>query len=447
MTSALSSVQRLRTTFRRKTFIYGGVKSRPGQPPEQSSQCTRIFGSAFAEGAYRRIHCPRMRGRIRAKEGGSRLFAVKPTGNQLRRPKFNSMHMLSVSEVATLMCLAHFTMADKLRRAQGDALDALGLGPRECAFRLISSGPCWRLRAYGGPEAAPLLLMVPAPIKRPYIWDLTPAVSAVRYCLRHGFCVHLLEWTPPGAGGSAGLDVYGGRAIAACVEAISRQANGALPFLVGHSLGGTLAAIYCAMEPRSVKGLVLLGAPLCFEQTSSRFRDALVALIPEEFPETEIVAGSLLSQISAIASPTTFVWLRWMDAALSLADPAAMDIHARIERWALDEVALPSKLINQIVQWLYRENRFCRGTLTVLDRTVGPANLSIPTLAVVNAADEVAPVSSVAPFLDKMPTDDTRIIKHPGEIGVSLQHLGVLAGRAAYSGVWPQIIAWLKARS
>jgi polyhydroxyalkanoate synthase len=354
--------------------------------------------------------------------------------------------MPSVSAVVNGMCQAHFAMTDRLRQAQGDALDVLGLGPRECAFQLISSGSCWRLRAYGGPKAAPLLLMVPAPFKRPYIWDLTPAVSAVRYCLHHGLRVHLLEWKPPGDG-SAGLDAYCGRAIAACVEAISNQSNGTPPFLMGHSLGGTLAAIYCAMEPRSVRGLVLLGAPLYFEQASSRFRDALVALFPEQFPEIEVIAGSLLSQISTVASPNTFVWSRWMDAALSLADPAAMDIHARVERWALDEVALPSRLINQIVQGLYRENRFYRGTLTVLDRTVGPARTPVPTLAIVNAADEVAPVSSVAPFLDKMPTGDTRIIECPAEIGVGLPHLVMLAGRAAYTRVWPQIIAWLKARS
>jgi polyhydroxyalkanoate synthase len=70
----------------------------------------------------------------------------------------------------------------------------------------------------------------------------------------------------------------------------------------------------------------------------------------------------------------------------------------------------------------------------------------IPTLAIVDTADVVAPVSSVAPFLGKMPTDDVRIIEHPGEIGVGLQHLGMLAGRAAYARVWPQIIAWLNAR-
>src|SRR5215831_1577238 len=207
--------------------------------------------------------------------------------------------------VANLLCGAHFALTDKLHRAQGDALDALGLGPRECPFQVISSGPHWRLRAYGGPDAAPSLLMVPAPIKRPYIWDLTPSVSAVRYCLRQGFRVHLLEWMPPSPDGSAGLDAYGGQAIAACVASITRQANGALPFLMGHSLGGTLATIHCALEPRSVKGLILLGAPLCFEQASSRFRDALVAMVPDRLSETKLVAGSLLSRITAVACPST----------------------------------------------------------------------------------------------------------------------------------------------
>jgi ABC-type uncharacterized transport system ATPase subunit len=47
----------------------------------------------------------------------------------------------------------------------------------------------------------------------------------------------------------------------------------------------------------------------------------------------------------------------------------------------------------------------------------------IPILAIVNSADEVAPLASVAPFLDKMLAKDTRVIEYPGEIGVGLQHL------------------------
>jgi hypothetical protein len=40
-------------------------------------------------------------------------------------------------------------------------------------------------------------------------------------------------------------------------------------------------------------------------------------------------------------------------------------------------------------------------------------------------------------------TENVRIIEYPGEIGVSLQHLGILVGRQAHADVWPEIISWL----
>jgi polyhydroxyalkanoate synthase subunit PhaC len=89
-------------------------------------------------------------------------------------------------------CLAQFTTIDALRRAQGEALGLLGFGPNECDYQVILSGPHWRLRRYAHYDAQLSLLIVPAPIKRPYIWDLAPSISAVRHCLDHHFGVYLL---------------------------------------------------------------------------------------------------------------------------------------------------------------------------------------------------------------------------------------------------------------
>ena len=338
---------------------------------------------------------------------------------------------------------AQFSWTDFLRRAQGDAFGALGLGPNECPYRVVASGSHWRLRDYADYDASPSLLIVAAPIKRPYIWDLAPSVSVIRCCLRRHLHVYVLEWVPASRHtASNGLDEYI-EAICECVAKTSGEAPGTKPFLIGHSLGGTLAAIFAASAPESLRGLVLLGAPLCFEPKMSQFRDALVSLVPSTLSETDPFPGSLLSHVSALACPSTFVWSRLMDAVFSITDHHALDIHARVERWALDEIPLPGKLVYQIVEWLYRENRFCRGALKLGKTLVGPCNLSIPTLAVVNTADEVAPVASIKPFIDAMLAENVRIIEYPGEVGVSLQHLGILIGRQAHAEVWPEIVSWL----
>src|SRR5918994_5862104 len=339
-----------------------------------------------------------------------------------------------------------FEVLDAVRRAQGAVLEGLGFGPTECSYRIVASGPHWRLRDYGSPGAGPGLLVVAAPIKRPYIWDLAPSVSAIRFCVDHGLRVHLLEWTSPSpAHGNAGLAEYADQALGEAVVRLARD-TGAQPFLMGHSLGGTFAAVFGTLAPETTRGLVLLGAPLCFPPCVSQFRDAIVTMAPSNLAEMEVVPGSLLSQLSAWASPETFVWSRLLDAAVSSADPAARAIHARVERWALDEVPLPTRLVHEILEWLYREDRLCQGTLAIRERIAGPSCLRLPTLVVVNSRDEIAPPASVLPFIKAMPGQDVRVLEYPGEIGVGLQHLGILVGRKAYARVWPEIISWLNAR-
>jgi polyhydroxyalkanoate synthase len=342
---------------------------------------------------------------------------------------------------------AQFGVNDLLRRAQGDLLEAFGLGPNECDYRVVASDSYWHLRDYGYQDEDTCLLVVAAPIKRPYIWDLSPSASAIRYCLGHRVHVYLLEWMPASRdSANNGLAEYA-RAIGDCIGKISDAAPARKPFLIGHSLGGTLAAIFAALAAETLSGLVLLDAPLCFEPQTTGFRDALVSLVPPTLSAMEPFPGSLLSHMSALASPATFVWSRLMDAALSATDHRALDVHARVERWALDEVPLPGKLVHEIIEWLYRENRLCRGVLKIGEAQLGPSTIAVPVLAVVNMADDVAPLASVKPFIAAIPAADVNIVEYPGEVGVCLQHLGVLVGRQAQAQVWPQIISWLRLHS
>ena len=338
-------------------------------------------------------------------------------------------------------CRATFAMTDLLRRAQGQTFEAFGLGPEECPYEVVASGAFWRHRDYGR-SFAQSVLIVAAPIKRAYIWDLVPSSSAIRYILHQGFHVHLLEWLPAETTSEYGLAECA-ESISECVARISSRRTSAKTFLMGHSLGGTLAAIFAASQPDSIRGLVLLSTPLCFKPESSRFRDALVSLIPAGLLDAAPCPGSLLSHMSALASPDTFIWSRIADAMTSVADIHAREIHGRVERWALDEVPLSGELVRQLIEWLYRENRFCVGNLKIGNKRIGPVTLTTPTLAAVNVDDDVAPIVSVKPFIDAMPIKDVRIVEIPGETGVCFQHLGILIGHKTQVAVWPEIVSWM----
>ncbi len=341
-------------------------------------------------------------------------------------------------------CLAPMALSDSVRQMQGRALEWLGFGPDESRYDVLYANRRWRVRKYAGGRGAPLLI-VAAPIKRPYVWDLSPQASTLKHCLQHHFHPYLLEWLEPApANGSDGLTEYAGQFIAEAVARVSTDAAGVKPFLIGHSLGGTLAAIYATTDSPGIRGLVLLSAPLCFAPGSSPFRDALAALDPHLIPPTGIVPGSLVSQISVMASPETFLWSRLADGMLSATNSRASDTHVRVERWALDEFPLPARLIHEILHDLYRENRFCREVLRIGDRTVGPSRLTVPALAVVNTADAIAPRASVAPFLDAVSSAPVNLLEHGGEAGVGFQHLAILVGHDAHAETWPEILAWMR---
>jgi polyhydroxyalkanoate synthase len=338
---------------------------------------------------------------------------------------------------------AGYKVVDSLRRAQGDALAACGFGAHERAYTVVASGPLWRLREYDGGGDLPLLI-VAAPIKRPYIWDLAPAVSAVRRCLEQGLRVFLLEWLPAtDQTAGAGLDAYAGQSITAAVDLVVLRTGGARPFLMGHSLGGTLAALHAAAGGDRLRGLVLLGAPLCFAPGSSRFRDALVSTFPTAATAVQVMPGSLLSVICASASPDIFIWSRVLDAALSAGNQDAMTLLTRVERWTLDEVALSGALVREVFEQLYCDDEFCRGRLVLGGQRLGPKRLELPTLLVANKADEIASPSSARRFARAMPNGHCVVFEQPSEDGVGLQHLALLVGRDAHARLWPEIIAWL----
>ncbi|QQP91895.1 alpha/beta fold hydrolase [Skermanella sp. TT6] len=341
--------------------------------------------------------------------------------------------------------LHHF---DAVRRWRGLAMDGMGLGPQESAYGIVMEQPGVRLRRYEPlPGSGPAVLIVPAPIKRGYIWDLLPHVSVVRRLSAEGFRVYMTEWTEPGeAERDFGLADYADRLIGKCVSAVARDSGSARVFLAGHSLGGTLATLFASMHADRVRGLIVVEAPLHFGEDGG----ALARMVAEAPPAATLreafgnIPGSFLNLVSVRASPREFNWQRRVDMIASLADPRALKTHLAVERWTLDEFPIAGRFFEDLIERLYRDNQFSRGQLAIGGRPALPSGLAAPLLAVIGKGSEIIPPGSMLPVIDASPADRKLVLDYAGDVGVALQHVGPLIGRAAHEHLWPGITRWMR---
>ncbi|WP_158295622.1 alpha/beta fold hydrolase [Crenalkalicoccus roseus] len=346
---------------------------------------------------------------------------------------------------------APFALLDAARRR---AARASGAAPEATPWRVAAALPGARLRAYqpaGEGRGKPALLILPAPIKSPRVWDLLAEVSVVRRCLSGGLRVYLLEWLDPeGEARGFGLADFAERLPLAALDAIAGETGEGAAVLAGHSLGGTLAAILATLRPERVRALALIDAPLAFGPArGGPLARAVAAAPPARLLRAlagEPVPGSFTGLLAAAALPEAFVLQRWGDRAASRGDPLAAAIHEGVERWVLEELAMPGPLFEEVLERLYREDRLARGTLTIGGRRTGLARLRCPVLALVNPPGLVVPPASMLEGLAAAPAGPPRrVLRYEGEAGPALQHLGPLVGPAAHARLWPEIAAWMAA--
>jgi polyhydroxyalkanoate synthase len=342
-----------------------------------------------------------------------------------------------------------FQQMDRIRQWHGVMLDSVGFAPRESPFRVVHKEAGLQLRSYGDElHEGPAMLIAPAPIKRGYIWDLAPQVSVVRRCLQQGMRVYMADWMRADAGQPTqnfGLADYADRLLANCIDAIEADTGPGPVILAGHSLGGTLAAIFSCLYPERIRALVLLEAPLHFAGDAGKFA-RFVAVTPDvRFIERTFgdVPGSFLNVVSVASAPSEFQWQRLMDFSVCASNREAFATHMRVERWMHDEFPLPGRLFTEIVELLYRNDRLMQGRLCVAGRQVGPRDLKVPLLCVVDPRSTIIPPKSIIPFHEAAAASAKKLLLYGGDVGVAVQHVGVLVGASAHAHIWPAIFEWL----
>lgn len=335
---------------------------------------------------------------------------------------------------------------DRVRTRQGRWLDTFGWGPRETPYRIVHRRAGLTLKGYADPAGSgPILLIVPAPIKRAYIWDLAPGASVVQACLDQGLRPYLVQWEAPEAG--AGLAEFGEGYLAECVRAIRAECGSDGVMLAGHSLGGVLAAVFAAVRPERVKGLVLLGTPLHYTQSRDQGALGVVAEAGGGWLESlpARVPGSFMSMAGFMASPAAFGKERLADWWRSLPDREALRTHMQVERWSLDELPLAGRLVEDLLRQLYGADAFMTGKLRCGRRIAAADRVSAPLLVVAEPNCPIVPPAAILPFVERAASREKKVLLYEGDVGVAIQHVGALVGRNAHARLWPEILAWTRA--
>lgn len=339
-----------------------------------------------------------------------------------------------------------FESMDRARRTRGAVMDRMGYGPVETPHEIVLSMPGMRLRRYSArPEFRKAALIVPAPIKRHYIWDLDPECSVVQRLLDEDFQVWLVEWMEPGESDNhCGLDHYALRMLDRCFDAIRDEGGPAILSLFSHSLGGVFTTIYAALRPERVASLVQVESPLHFARGSGSF-GPLVAFGPQPQRVTEVfgrIPGSVLNLASMVASPSTFGSERIADMFASMGSTRLMRSHLLVERWTLDEAPMSPALFEEVVDRLYRRDAFMQGDLDIAGQRIGPQDIVSPLLAIYDPRSTIIPPASIIAFHDAAASPVKRLIAYHGDTGVALAHVGALVGNNSHAEIWPEVLAW-----
>ena len=153
-----------------------------------------------------------------------------------------------------------------LRAALGTRV---GTTPRDVVFREGTLSVLRYRRQTPATHAEPVLFCY-ALVNRPYILDLQPGKSVVERYLERGFDVYLIDWgVPTHEDRGLTLNDYVCGRLARVVDFVLRERGLERLHLLGYCMGGTLSALYTAIQPCKVKTLTLLAAPIDFSGKES----------------------------------------------------------------------------------------------------------------------------------------------------------------------------------
>jgi oxygen-independent coproporphyrinogen-3 oxidase len=300
------------------------------------------------------------------------------------------------------------------------------------------------------PGHGPPVLLIHGISSNRHFWDLTEEHSLAVILAEAGMDAWVLDLRGLGdaekkADGSKQrhgwtVDDYGNHDLHAAIEHIRSQTRYQKIAVVGHSMGGMVAAAYHGHHgDDALSALVVVGSPIVFDSKTFLMRMNHAAL----------QVGSLWKNIGSE---------KWARLAAKL--PGDLPIHGEGILFTAKNMSIPMRryMLQRIVSPVSREELAQFHQILKAGRFVSAdgdkdyanslASLDIPILVIAGAGDKVAPLPSVSAWMTYAGSADETLVTVSEANGYAADygHLDLVLGDAARSEVLNPITTWLEDR-
>jgi len=311
---------------------------------------------------------------------------------------------------------------DMLKKQAGKWADMpRGVTEREVVYK-AGNMKIWKFKREGELKSETPMLFVPSLINRWYILDLTEETSYVNY-FNQFFATYLIDWGYPGPeSGHLPFSNFYHKYLNRAVNFIRRDSGSDKVNMLGYCIGGTLSYLYSCLEPERVNKVILLAAPINFENAG------VSGLYAKHFPTDEFLASSESQPGKVIADFFNGIIPFGLAKKVQTFREKAKDekfkkLYVAMERWIADDgVNFPARAYYEFINQLYKENRLAKNEMKTTESVAVDAAKRTAECLILNATlDHIVPEHCT-----KLPEADKA---HREALTYKTGHVGITVGR------------------
>jgi polyhydroxyalkanoate synthase len=323
----------------------------------------------------------------------------------------------------------------------------IGVTPRE----LVAQEDKIKLYRFRSVVENPLnipVLIVYALVNRPFMVDLQEDRSLVANLLKLGLDIYLIDWGYPSrADRWLTLDDYINGYINHFVDLIRHQHQLDKITLLGICQGGTFSLCYSSIYPEKVKNLVVMVAPVDFEQTGTLLNMRGGCTLGAEAIDIDLlvdalgnVPGDFLNLEFLMLKPQQLGIQKYLDFPEIVDSEDKLLNFLRMEKWIFDSPDQVGEAYRQFLKDFYQQNKLIKGEVTIGDKSVNLSNITMPVLNLYADKDHLVPPASSLALEQYVGTQDYTVQSFP------VGHIGMYVSGKVQRDLPPVIANWLKAR-